>query len=68
MVLHAGKQSLPEPWVMILDLEGRLDGRQAVFTSFVAVTMCPLPAYSPKKLLGYCVPCTIFRLDVMSLV
>jgi hypothetical protein len=26
MVLHAGKQSLPEPWVLILDVEGRLDG------------------------------------------
>jgi hypothetical protein len=28
MALHAGKQSLPKPLVMILDVEGRLDGRQ----------------------------------------
>jgi hypothetical protein len=25
MVLHAGKHSMHEPWVMILDLEGRLE-------------------------------------------
>jgi hypothetical protein len=31
MVLHAGKQSLPEPWVVILDLEGRPDGRQDIW-------------------------------------
>ncbi len=29
--LHAGKQSLPEPLVMILDVEGRLDGRQVIW-------------------------------------
>ena len=34
MVLHAGKQSLPETWVMILDLEGRLDGRQDILGGF----------------------------------
>jgi hypothetical protein len=30
MALHAGKQNLPEPWVMILDVEGRLDVRQVI--------------------------------------
>ncbi len=34
MVLHAGKRSLREPWVMILDLEGRLDGRQDIWGGF----------------------------------
>jgi hypothetical protein len=29
MALNAGKQSLPEPWVMIPDVEGRLDGRRS---------------------------------------
>ena len=31
MALYAGKQSLPEPLVMILDVEGRLDGRQVIW-------------------------------------
>jgi hypothetical protein len=30
MALDAGKQSLPKPLVMILDVEGRLDGRQVI--------------------------------------
>jgi hypothetical protein len=30
MALNAGKQSLPEPWVMIPDVEGRLDRRQVI--------------------------------------
>jgi len=30
MALNAGKQSLPQPWVMIPDVEGRLDGRQVI--------------------------------------
>ncbi len=34
MALHAGKQSLPEPWVMILEVEGRLDGRQVIWGGF----------------------------------
>ncbi len=34
MALHAGKQSMPVPWVMIRDVEGRLDGRQVTWEGF----------------------------------
>ncbi len=34
MALYAGKQSLPKPWVMILEVEGRLDGRQVIWGGF----------------------------------
>jgi hypothetical protein len=33
MALHAGKHSLREPWP-ILDVEGRLDGRQVIWEGF----------------------------------